>query len=200
VSFPDLPAGVLEGETREVARRLLGCILIHETPDGLAAGEIVETESYGPDDPASHAFRGKTARNRSMFLEPGSAYIYRVYGLHHCLNVVTAPTGTGEAVLIRALRPLAGIELMQARRGILNEYVLCKGPANLVKALGVRPEQDGQSLLKGPLRLAGPIPDTQPLPIVATTRIGISQAREIPSRFLFKGSPWVSGARPTGSG
>jgi DNA-3-methyladenine glycosylase len=184
-----LPAEFLVGETQDVARRLLGCLLIHETADGMSLGEIVETEAYGPNDPASHAFRGQTARNQAMFQEPGTAYIYQIYGMHHCLNVVTAPAGQGEAVLIRALRPVSGIGLMQARRGIQDPRQLCNGPAKLVVALGIKPNQNGASLLNGPLRL---VPGELPSEIQAATRIGISQAKEMPSRFLIVGSPWVS--------
>jgi DNA-3-methyladenine glycosylase len=144
-----------------VARRLLGCVLSRITDDGTClSGQIVETEAYPPGDPASHAFRGETARNHSMFLEGGRCYVYRIYGVHRCMNVVTGPEGIGAAVLIRALEPLEGLEVMRRRRfgsDIRRKLPekqlknLCSGPGKLCQALGISVgEHDGTDLIGDP--------------------------------------------------
>ncbi|MBS0643795.1 MAG: DNA-3-methyladenine glycosylase [Proteobacteria bacterium] len=166
------------------ARDLIGC---HLLVDGVG-GIIVETEAYGPTDPASHAFRGPTPRNAAMFGPPGVAYVYRSYGMHWCLNVVCG-TGPGAAVLIRALEPTDGLETMVTRRGSTTVRLLCAGPGRLCQALGITLAHDSLPLTRPPFRLAG-----QPgsVPVVAGTRIGISKAQEQPWRFGLAGSRYLS--------
>lgn len=178
-----------------VARRLLGAILLHESPDGVAAGRIVETEAYLRNDPACHAARGRTPRNAPMFGPPGRSYIYLIYGMYRCFNVVTAPEGVGEAVLIRALEPVEGVDLMVRRRGTVKERDLCSGPGKLVMALGLDPSHNDVDLREGPLRLLPA--DSHPWKgpkgrIHVTTRIGITQGADLPLRFYLWGNPFIS--------
>ena len=141
---------------------------------------MVETEAYRPEDPACHAYNGPTMRNRNIFAGPGIAYVYVSYGIHHLLNVVCEGEGVGSAVLVRALRPVDGADLMRARRGRPKD--LCNGPGRLTQALGVGIDLDGLDLTDGPLGIvAGPEPEGE---IVATTRIGISRGVELPWRYL----------------
>ena len=179
--------------TTALARRLLGCILIHECSEGIAAGRIVETEAYLHSvDPASHSHGGKTARNAAMFGNSGHAYIYFIYGRHHCFNVVSGKTGEGEAVLIRALEPVGGIDLMARRRGLSAEdRDLTNGPAKLVEALAIRRDQNGIDLRHGALRIQWE-KAVVPSAIIAGPRIGISKARDMPLRFVVKGSHHLS--------
>lgn len=178
-------------DPRDVAVDLLGCFLVHEAPDGVASGVIVETEAYRPEDPACHAYRGPTMRNRTMFGGAGLAYVYRSYGMHNLLNVVCEEEGTGSAVLIRALRPLDGLELMAERRGRTTH--LCTGPGRLTQALGIDMDHDGHDLTGGALAIyLGRPPDGE---VVATTRIGISRSVDLPWRYLVAGERNVS-ARP----
>lgn len=194
-----LEAGFFARDTVEVARDLLGTVLLHDSPEGRAAGRIVETEAYLFDDPACHACRGMTLRNRAMFGPPGRAYVYLIYGMYHCFNVVTGPRGVGEAVLIRALQPLEGLPLMAHRRnrdpGDLRG--LCSGPGKLVMALGIGKAHDGADLRKGSLVVlpAASWPDPEggrPRSIRTTTRIGITAAAEMPLRFYLEGNPFIS--------
>jgi DNA-3-methyladenine glycosylase len=190
LELPPVPSDLYEQETLVVARELLGCVLVSRRGDELAAGRIVETEAYLRDDPASHSFRGQTARNRVMFGPPGHAYVYFTYGAHWCLNAVTAPEGVGEAVLIRALEPLAGIELMRRRRGVEEPRLLASGPGRLTQALGITGELNGVSLASGALAILGPA--AQPVEIVEGPRVGIRQAVEHAWRFFEAGSRFVS--------
>lgn len=185
--------------TLQVARALLGKVLVHETAQGRAAGRIVEVEAYrGPRDRAAHSFGGRrTARNETMWGPPGHAYVYFVYGMHHCVNVVTQPPGIPEAVLIRALEPILGIDLMRARRGLPDGPAsrLCRGPGSLCRALGLTRAHDGCDLVSGPLRLldAPPVPARE---VGRTTRIGVAYAGPDalrPWRFLVRSSAAVSG-------
>jgi DNA-3-methyladenine glycosylase len=170
----------------EVARDLIGCELL---VDGVG-GRIVESEAYARHEPASHAFPGPTKRNASMFGPPGRAYVYFSYGVHWMLNIVCgAGEGAGEAVLIRALEPTAGLELMRERRNREAILELCRGPGRLGQALAIGPELDGEPIGGGRIELrVGPAPG----PVVQTPRIGISRARELPWRFALEGSPYVS--------
>jgi DNA-3-methyladenine glycosylase len=183
-----LRAGFYARDPRKVAVDLLGCILIHRSPAGIASGFIVETEAYRPEDPACHAYRGPTTRNHTMFGGPGLAYVYLSYGIHHLLNVVCEPRGTGSAVLIRALCPLEGRELMGRRRG--RDLDLCNGPGRLTQALGIDVSKDGHDLTSGDLRIARGEPPREG--VVATTRIGIRRGADLPWRYLVPGDPNVS--------
>jgi len=188
-------ASFFAGGAVRVARRLLGARLAVLAPGrGEAAliGRIVETEAYlARDDLASHSHPGPTRRNASMFGRPGRGYVYRIYGLHHCFNVVTGREGVGEAVLVRALEPLAGLALMARRRGRDAPRELCSGPAKLVQALGIGPEHDGVDLLRGAIRILPPESRRRER-VVATTRVGIRKAAELPLRFYLAGNRFVS--------
>lgn len=179
-------------ETPDVAQSLIGLLLISRVGGMVTGGRIVETEAYGKDDPASHAYRGRTPRNATMFGPPGHAYVYRSYGVHWCLNAVTGPIGTGEAVLIRALEPQLGIETMVARRGRDRLRDLCSGPGRLCVALGISGDLDGVPLDGDLLTIAangGAVSG-----VVSSVRIGISTARDRLWRFTERGSPYISRA------
>ncbi|MCK9278128.1 MAG: DNA-3-methyladenine glycosylase [Methanoculleus sp.] len=193
-----LPPAFYERDTVTVAKDLLGCLLVHRDGAGTTMGWIVEDEAYLRDDPAAHSFRGETKRNSAMFGPAGHAYVYRIYGLHTCVNVVTGPEGAGEAVLVRALEPAAGIDLMQARRGMDDPVSLASGPGKLTQALGITMDLNGASLFDAPLQvwspesLPGRRPEGPPGEIVQTTRIGITKAADLPLRFYLKGNRYVS--------
>jgi DNA-3-methyladenine glycosylase len=169
----------------EVAPELIGATLLF---DGVG-GTIVEVEAYDQDDPASHGFRGRTARTASMFGPPGQAYVYRSYGIHWCLNLVCAPEGRSEAALVRALAPTRGLEAMRERRGVEPERALCSGPGKLCQALGITRVHDGLALDEPPFELLAREGDP---PLVVGTRIGITRAAEQPWRFGLAGSPFLS--------
>ncbi|MDV2481880.1 DNA-3-methyladenine glycosylase [Methanoculleus sp. Wushi-C6] len=193
-----LPPAFYERDTVAVAGDLLGCLLVHREAAGTTMGWIVETEAYLRDDPAAHSFRGETARNRAMFGPAGHAYVYRIYGLHTCVNIVTGQEGVGEAVLVRALEPVAGIELMRERRGTDDPLALCSGPGKLTQALGITMSLDRTSLSEGPLQVRSPgslpgrRPEGWPGEVVQTTRVGITKAADLPLRFYLRGSRYVS--------
>jgi DNA-3-methyladenine glycosylase len=169
----------------EVAPDLIGATLL---VDGVG-GPIVEVEAYDQEDPASHSFRGPTARNALMFGPPGYAYVYRSYGIHWCLNFTCDVEGRAEAVLIRALRPLYGVDVMRARRGVEPERSLASGPGKLCAALGVSSSHNGLVLDAPPFELLVR-PET---PEIATgPRIGITKATELSWRYGVKGSPFLS--------
>lgn len=169
---------------------LLGCVLTHDSPEGLTSGLIVETEAYRPEDPACHAYNGPTMRNRTIFGAPGLAYVYLSYGIHHLLNIVCEAEGVGSAVLIRALRPLEGEELMVRRRG--KGKGLCDGPGKLTQALGVDLAYDGQDLTDTGGRLTLSWDDAPVGEIISTTRIGISRGVDLPWRYLVRDDANVS--------
>lgn len=174
----------------KVAPQLLGWHLVHQTPAGTISGRIVETEAYmGSDDPASHGFRGPTKRNAVMFGPAGHAYIYFTYGMHYCFNVVTGRAGEASAVLIRALEPLAGIELMEQNRGSSDRRNLTSGPAKLVQAFGITKSLYGHDLSQPPLLLLPGDPDGE---IAVSPRIGIKNGTEHLWRFFIKGNTYVS--------
>jgi len=176
----------------EVAPDLLGALLVSELGGVRTSGVIIETEAYvGPDDPASHARRsvGRTARNESMFGVPGIAYVYRSYGIHWCMNVVTGEADHPVAVLLRALDPLEGRDVMAERRGRATD--LCSGPGRLTQALGITGDEDGHDLSEDPLRLTtGWAVD--PEQVASSGRIGIRKAADWPLRFYLRGHPSVS--------
>jgi DNA-3-methyladenine glycosylase len=170
-----------------VARDLIGVLLLVEGIGGV----IVETEAYDQLDPASHSFRGITPRNTAMFGPPGRAYVYRSYGIHWCLNFVCEEEGTGAAVLIRALEPRVGIEIMTERRGVSNARRLCAGPGRLTQALGIDGSLNGAVLDQSPFVLQKPGEAAQ---LVEGRRIGITLGAETPWRFGLAGSPYLSRA------
>jgi len=184
--------------TLEVARRLLGAEIVRDLPEGRLRGRIVETEGYLHNDPACHAVREvpggvchrHTRRNDSMFGPPGRAYVYFTYGNHYMLNLVTEPDGIPGAVLIRALEPLEGVEIMLAHRQV-DPRNLTNGPGKLTQAFAIGKDLDGHDLSQPPLQIipGDPLPDAE---IVTTTRIGITRAVDKPWRFYIKGNPWVS--------
>jgi DNA-3-methyladenine glycosylase len=169
----------------EVAPELIGVTLL---VDGVG-GRIVEVEAYDQDDPASHGFRGRTARTASMFGPPGHAYVYRSYGVHWCLNLVCAEEGRSEAALVRALEPVQGLEAMRERRGLEAERALCSGPGKLCQALGITRALDGLPLDEPPFELLAR--ETEP-PLAVGPRIGITRAVEQPWRYGLAGSPFLS--------
>lgn len=179
---------VLAGSVHDVARGLLGWTLLR---DGVG-GRIVEVEAYGAVDPASHAFRGRTGRNGAMFSSPGTLYVYRSYGVHWCVNIACEPEGTGAAVLLRALEPTHGLAEMRARRGGVAELALCSGPGKLTQALGISGADDGLLVSTPPFALE---PPECPVEIVATPRVGITKAVELPWRYLVRGTRWSSDGR-----
>ena len=187
--------------TLRVARALLGKTLVHDSAEGRTAGRVVEVEAYrGPADRAAHSSGGRrTPRNEVMYGPPGHAYVYFIYGMYFCMNVVCQRTGVPQAVLLRALEPLEGIELMRRRRGLPDgpEWRLCRGPGSLCRALGITRAENGADLVRGPLRIVEgpPVPAAQ---VVRTPRIGVGYAgahAALPWRFLVRGSRAVSGPR-----
>jgi DNA-3-methyladenine glycosylase len=189
---PGLPAEFYARPVVAVARDLVGCVVRH----GTTAGRIVETEAYHDSEPACHAVAGRTPRTATLFAGPGTAYVYRSYGIHALLNAVCEDEATGAAVLIRALEPLEGLEAMRARRGRGEVRELCSGPGKLTQALGIGLERNATSLVRGPVRIEAPPVGAPGLEIVAGTRIGITRAVELPWRFCAAGSPHVSRPRP----
>ncbi len=196
---PLLARAELPIDAAALARYLIGKVLVRELPEGIASGRIVETEAYVVGDAAGHAYRGITPRNRSLFLERGHAYVHLAYGISYMLNVSGETPGIGAGVLIRALEPLEGIEIMQANRGIDRLRDLARGPGRLAAALRIDLQLDGLDLCrKGPLWLGRD--DHQPGQIGQSTRIGITRDVNRLLRFYLSGSPFVSGPRSLNTG
>jgi DNA-3-methyladenine glycosylase len=179
--------------TELVARELLGTVLECSTPDGVTRGRIVETEAYlGPDDPACHAAAGLTARTRHLFGPPGLAYVYFIYGMYWCFNAVTREQGHGAAVLVRAVHPLDGLDLMRERRPkVRKDRDLTNGPGKLCMAMAIDGSMSGTSLRNGPIviRAGAPVADAD---VEVTPRVGITQAASWPLRYLVRDDPFVS--------
>lgn len=190
---PELRA-TLARSVHEAAYTLVGWTLV---VDGVG-GVIVETEAYADDDPASHSYRGPTARNASMFGPPGHLYVYRSYGVHWCANVVCLEEGVGAAVLLRALEPTLGLAAMRVRRGVDDPRLLCSGPGRLTQALGLTGEHDGLPLDRPPFEL---LPPRGVIDVIAGPRVGITRADDVRWRYVLCGSVFTSRPRPpSGSG
>lgn len=186
------PPAFYDRATADVARDLLGAVLECRADGVVTRGRIVEVEAYlGAHDAACHAAVGLTPRNRHLHGPPGIAYVYRIYGLHWCVNAVTREEGHGSAVLLRALAPLEGIAAMRQRRGDVPDRELANGPGKLCQALGISGAHDGVRLDRGPLRLRPGLPVPDGL-VLVTPRIGITRAAEWPLRFCLAGDPHVS--------
>jgi DNA-3-methyladenine glycosylase len=183
--------------TLEVAESLLGKILVRRIGERIVTGKIVETEGYiATLDAACHAYRGKTERNKHMFGEPGTIYVYFTYGCHFMINVVTEPEGEAAAVLIRAIEPLSGVDTLMARRGTQNVRSLANGPGKLTKALDIDRNLNGESLQSNVIYIA----DAPPLAhaqIGISTRVGISKSAELPWRFFIRENAFVSSGKPS---
>lgn len=187
-----LAARFYERDTEHVARDLLGAIVRCTTPHGVASGRIVETEAYlGEHDLACHAAAGLTARTRWLYGPPGTAYVYFIYGVHWCFNAVTRSVGSPSAVLVRALEPVEGVELMRDRRGAVRDRDLTNGPGKLCAALGITGEMNGLPLRGSAIEIVRgePVPDAR---VEVTPRIGITKCADWPLRWLVADSPWVS--------
>lgn len=186
----ELDLTFLNGPASEAAPRLLGCELEREIDGQTVKVKIVETEAYDQTDVASHSYKGRTPRTDVMFGKSGHLYVYFTYGMHFCCNVVVGELGYGAAVLIRAVEPLGNIQLLEERRGMQGISVT-NGPAKLCQALGIDKALNGHDLSHSPLRLivTNGIPADQ---IVQTTRIGLSQAKDVPWRYFIKDNPYVS--------
>jgi DNA-3-methyladenine glycosylase len=177
-----------ERSVHDVARDLVGCVVRH----GETAGRIVETESYHMEEPACHAYAGVTERTSTLFGEPGRAYVYFSYGIHSLLNAVAEGEGVGAAVLIRALEPVDGIQVMRERRRVSRDEDLCSGPGKLTQALGIGLSLNGSSLVDGPIEVLTREPGLREPRVVMGERIGITKAADLPWRFCDADSRHVS--------
>ena len=193
-----LPVAFFDRETEIVSRELLGAVLECTTAEGVTRGRIVETEAYlGPHDPACHAVAGLTQRTTHLFGPPAVSYVYLIYGMYWCFNAVTRERGHGSAVLVRAVEPIDGLDLMRRRRPkVTRDRDLTNGPGKLCLAMGIDGTMSGLSLRRGPLviRAGDPVSDEQ---VDVTPRIGITRAAEWPLRYLVRDNPFVS-ATPAG--
>jgi DNA-3-methyladenine glycosylase len=187
-----LRLGELPRDTATLARFLIGKTLVRNAPEGRTSGRIVECEAYVPGDAAGHAYVGETARNRSLFLRRGHAYVYFIYGMHFCVNVSAETPGVGAGVLLRALEPVEGIEIMRERRGVHRLNDLARGPGRLAEAMAIDRSLDGVDLCRpSPLWLGTAV--REPERIATSVRIGISKEMHRPLRFYESGNPHVSG-------
>lgn len=176
-------------DARTVAKDLLGCTLSHKVNGLVLSGRIVETEAYLQDDPACHAFKGRTPRTETMFMAGGIGYVYLIYGMYYCFNTVTGKEGNGEAVLIRALEPLSGIEEMKKLRKTDKLLNLCSGPGKLCQALNISKQQNGKCLQNDDIQV---FDAERTEDIFTTTRIGISLGADLPYRYYLKGNKFIS--------
>lgn len=189
---------ILNLDTLSIAKNLLGYTFIHESEEGKTAGIIVETEAYLQDDPACHAYRNKSVRNAPMFGKAGTIYVYQIYGMHFCVNISTNQEDIGEAVLIRALEPMEGLNLMEERRLKHSKLTqmkpkdLCSGPGKLVQAMGINKNMNDWHILDSGLKIVPPKIQIADNDIITTTRIGITQGADLPYRFYIKGNKFVS--------
>jgi DNA-3-methyladenine glycosylase len=196
--YAPLPRDFYLESTTEVAQSLLGHLLLRNTAQGLCGGIIVETEAYLSDDPACHAYQRQTTRNRSMWGEPGMAYVYRIYGSYKCLNAVCGQAGIAEAVLVRAIEPTVGLDIMRSNRPVARDIDLTSGPSKICVAMNIDMNLDGVDICEAasPLFIArnGDLDETRQVlaPTVTTTRIGITRAADWPLRFYLDGSRYVS--------
>ena len=187
-----LKLGELPTDTVALARFLVGKTLVRDAPEGRTSGRIVECEAYVPGDASGHAYVGETDRNRSLFKRRGHAYVYFIYGMHYCVNVSAETPGVGAGVLLRALEPIEGIDIMRNRRGVRRLNDLARGPGRLAQAMAIDRSLDGIDLcVRNPLWLASEV--RRPGRIVASVRIGISKEMHRPLRFYEAGNPHVSG-------
>jgi DNA-3-methyladenine glycosylase len=187
----------LNAPASEVAPRLLGCVLEREIDGQIVQARIVETEAYDQTDVASHSYNGRTPRTEVMFGLSGHLYVYFTYGMHYCCNVVVGDEGYGAAVLLRAVEPLSGVEIMAKNRGGRSGVDITNGPAKLCQALMIDKAMNGHDLRGGALRLV-PKPAQPDESITRTTRIGISRAKDVPWRFYITDNEWVSRNRAKG--
>ena len=196
-----LPKAFYARDALTVARELIGCVFVHDHPEGRVSVRLVETEAYrGVIDPGSHGFRGPTPRTEVMYGPPARLYVYFTYGMHWCANVVCARDGVCEAVLLRAGEPMMGTEAMRARRGVADDRLLAAGPARLTQALGIGPEHNGASLLRGGDLFCAVDALTHTYrkgPLSQTVRIGLTPGRgdDLPWRFVVPGHPYASRRR-----
>jgi DNA-3-methyladenine glycosylase len=198
MKFQPLPQSFYAPSAAKVGPALLGHLLIRRTPQGICGGAIVETEAYLKDDPACHGYGRQTPRNRIMYGPPGRAYVYFIYGNHYCFNTVCEQSGVAEAVLIRAIEPLFGLEMMREQRSVLKEFELTNGPAKFCEAMQIDRQHDGIDICDADSRLF--VARNRSLqqflhdraPLITTTRIGITKATELPLRFYLAGSSFVS--------
>ncbi|MEN3027112.1 MAG: DNA-3-methyladenine glycosylase [Chlorobiota bacterium] len=187
------PCEFFQRPTVEVARALLGAVLVKQEEHGWCAARLVEVEAYLPEgDPANHAARGWSQRTAPMFQQGGILYVYAIYGRHRCVNVVTEPVGCGAAVLLRAAEPIAGIALLRRRRGDVPEEMLCRGPANLALAFGFDLCDNFRSVCSDTLFIQPPAEPPSPEEIAVSPRIGVTRGRDLLLRFFLRTSAAVS--------
>jgi DNA-3-methyladenine glycosylase len=186
-------AEILNKTSVDAAPLLLGCTLNRQTQEGVISLKIVEVEAYHQDDPASHSYSGITKRTAPMYKSGGHIYVYFTYGMHYCLNIVVGESGVGEAVLIRAGEPIKGVEIMRKNRGVDNIQKLANGPGKLAQALGINDTLlSGEILNKSSIYIEQPEYQVNAKGIIASPRIGITKATDIPWRFYIKNNPFVS--------